>query len=111
MGYAIIDGRQERVLIDSGVRSNAVMPAYMKEHKLKVGLVPDVSLHPTLIPISGIGGHTATLRYVIINVQVEGIPSYYKEQVTLVIPNVTQLGLKVPVILGTPMIHQLCHQM
>ena len=27
------------------------------------------------------------------------------------IPNVTQLGLKVPVILGTPTIHQLCHQM
>ena len=27
------------------------------------------------------------------------------------IPNVTQLELKVPVILGTPMIHQLCHQM
>ena len=27
------------------------------------------------------------------------------------IPNVTQLGLKVPVILGTPTIHRLCHQM
>ena len=51
------------------------------------------------------------LRYVIINIQVEGIPSYYEEQVALVIPNVTQLGLKVLVILETPMIHQLCHQM
>ena len=48
----------------------------------------------------------ATLRYVIINVQVEGILSYYEEQVALVIPNVTQLGLKVPVILGTPTIHR-----
>ena len=47
----------------------------------------------------------------IINVQVEGIPSYYEEQVALVIPNVTQFGLKVPVILGTPTIHQLCRQM
>ena len=64
-----------------------------------------------MIPISSIGGHTATLRYIIINVQVEGIPSYYEEQVALVIPNVTQLRLKVLVILGTPMIHQLCHQM
>ena len=53
----------------------------------------------------------AALRYVIINVQVEGIPSYYEEQVALVIPNVTQLGLKVRVILGTPTIHRLCHQM
>ena len=53
----------------------------------------------------------ATLGYVIINIQVEGIPSFYEEQVALVIPNLTQLGLKVPVILGTPMIHWLCHQM
>ena len=50
-------------------------------------------------------------RYVIINVQVEGIPSYYEEQVALVVPNVTQLGMKVPVILGTPTIHRLCCQM
>ena len=98
MGYAIIDGWQEQVLIDSGAQSNTVTPAYVKEHKLKVGPVHDLALHPTLIPISGIGGHMATLGYVIINVHVEGIPSYYEEQVALVIPNVTQLGLKVPVI-------------
>ena len=53
----------------------------------------------------------ATLGYVIINVQVEGIPSYYEEKVALVILNVTQLELKVPVILGTPTIHWLYHQM
>ena len=99
------------MLIDSGVWSNTVTPAYMKEHKLKVGPVHDLALHPTAIPISGIGGHTAALGYVIINIQVEGIPSYYEEQVALVIPNVTQLGLKVPVILGTPTIHRLCCQM
>ena len=98
-------------MIDSGVRSNAMTPAYVKEHKMKVRPVHNLSLHPTSIPISGIGGHTAALGYVIINVQVEGIPSYYEEQVALVILNVTQLGLKVPVILGTPTIHRLCHQM
>ena len=53
----------------------------------------------------------AALGYVIINVQVEGIPSYCEEQVALVILSVTQLGLKVPVILGTPTIHWLCCQM
>ena len=111
MGYAIIDGQWEQVLINSGVRSNAMTPAYMKEHKMRVQPVHNLALHPTLIPISSIGGHAAALRYVIINVQVEGIPSYYEEQVALVIPNVTQLGLKVPVILGTPTIHWLCHQM
>ena len=69
------------MLIDSGVLSNAMTPAYVKEHKLKVGPVHDLALHLTLIPISSIGGHTAALGYVIINVQVEGIPSYYGEQV------------------------------
>ena len=111
MGYVIIDGRWEWVLINSGARSNAVTPTYVKEHKMKVQPVHNLALPPTSIPISSIGGHTAALRYVIINVQVEGIPSYYEEQVALVIPNVTQLGLKVLVILGTPMIHRLCCQM
>ena len=111
MGYTIIDGQRERVLIDSGVQSNAVVPAYVKQHKMKVQLVHDLTMQPTLIPISGIGGHTVALGYIIINVQVEGIPSYYEEQVALVILNVTQLGMKVLVILGTPMIHWLCHQM
>ena len=98
-------------MIDSGARSNAVAPAYVKQHEMKVRLVHDLAMHPTLIPISGKGGHTAALGYVIINVQVEGIPSYYEEQVALVIPNMTQQGMKVPVILGTPTIHRLCHQM
>ena len=111
VGYAIIDRRWEQVLIDSGVRSNAMTPAYVKEHKMKVQPVHDLALGPTSIPISSIGGHMAALGYVIINIQVESIPSYYEEQVGLVIPNVTQLGLKVPVILGTPTINWLCHQM
>ena len=111
MGYAIINGQFGQVLINSGAWSNAVTPAYVKEHKLKVGPVHDLALCPTLLPIFSKGGHTAALGCIIINIQVEGIPSYYEEQVALVIPNVTQLGLKVPVILGTPMIHWLCCQM
>ena len=98
------------MLIDSGAGSNTVTPTYVKEHKMKVQPVHDLALYPTLIPISSIGGHTVALRYIIINVQVESIPSYYEEQVALVIPNVTQLGLKVPVILETPTIHRLCCQ-
>ena len=62
VGYAIINGRQERVLIDSGARSNAVTPTYVKQHKMKVRLVHDLAMHPTSIPISGIGGHTVALR-------------------------------------------------
>ena len=97
------------MLINSGAQTNAVMPAYAKRHKLGARPVHELALHPTLIPISSIGGHTAALRYIIINIQIEGIPSY--KRVALVIQSVTQLGMKVPVILGTPIIHHLCHQM
>ena len=108
MGYTIIDRQQKWVLIDSGAWSNAVTPTYVKQHKMKVQLVHNLAMHPTSIPISGIGGHMVAFRYIIISVQVEGIPSYYEEQVALVIPNVTQLGMKVLVILGTP---KVCRQM
>ena len=111
MGYAIIDRQWEWVLINSGAQSNAMAPPYVKQHKMKVRQVHNLAMHPTLIPISGIGGHKVALRYITINVQVEGIPSYYEEQVALVIQNVTQLCMKVPVILGTPTIHRLCCQM
>ena len=53
----------------------------------------------------------AAVGYIVINVQIEGIPSYKEEQVALVILSVTQLGMKVPVILGTPTIHHICCQM
>ena len=111
VGYAIINEWWERVLIDSGVRTNVVTPDYAKEHKLRVGVINELALHPTLLPISGIGGHMAALSYVIINVQIEGIPSYKEEKVALVILSMTQLGMKVPVILGMPTIHCLCYQM
>ena len=111
MGYAIIYGWREWVLIDSGAWSNAMAPTYVKQHKMKEQPVHDLCTHPTSIPISGIGGHMAALGYVIINIQVRGLPSYSEEQVALGIPNMTQLGMKVPVILGTPPIHRLCHQM
>ena len=105
VGYAFIDGCRERVLIDSGARGNAVLPEYVLKHELKVGPVNKLALSPTLIPVSGIGGHTTTLGYVIINVQIEGVPSYNEEQVALVLEDVSGLGARVLIILGMPTIH------
>ena len=108
VGYTCIDGHRERVLIDSGARANAITPAYCRQHKLKVRPVNELATNPTLIPISGIGGFTQALGCAIINVGIEGIGSYNKEQVVLVIEDVSGLGMRVPVILGTPTIHMLC---
>ena len=111
MGYAYIDGCWERVLIDSGARCNAVSPEYTKACKMRVGPVHELAMSPQEIPIQGIAGNTNTLSYVVINVQIGGIPSYNEEQVALVIQDISGLGMRVPVILGTPMIHRLCCQM
>ena len=83
----------------------------MKECGLKVGPVSKLAWNHPLIPVSGIGGHTIALGYVVINVQIEGIASYRVDQVALVILDLSGMGMKVPVILGTPMIHRLCCQM
>ena len=111
MGYALIDGRRETVWIDSGARANAITPEYCVKHELKVRPVYELAMNPTSIPVSGIGGITSALGYAIINVQIPGVPSYNEEQVTLVIQDVSGLGMRVPVILGMPTIYRLCRQM
>ena len=77
----------------------------------RIGPVHELATNPELIPISGIGGHTSALGYIMINVQIGGIPSYNEEQVTLVIEDVSGQGMRVPIILGMPTIHRLCSQM
>ena len=86
-------------------------PEYAKACKMRLGLVHELATSPNKISIQGIGGNTAALGYVMINVQIGGIPSYNEEQVTLVIEDISSLDMRVPVILGTPTIHRLCHQM
>ena len=111
MGYTYIDRRRERVLIDSGARCNAVSPEYTKACKMRVGLVHKLATSPQEIPIQGIAGNTNALGYVVINIQIGGIPSYNEEQVALVIQDIAGLGMRVLVILGMPTIHRLCCQM
>ena len=78
---------------------------------MRVGPVHELAMSPDEIPIQGIGGNTATLGYIVINIQIEGFPRYNEEQITLVIQDISSLGMRVPVILGTPTIHRLCCQM
>ena len=78
---------------------------------MRVGPVHKLATSPQEIPIQGITRNTNALGYVVINVQIGGIPSYNEEQVALVIQDISGLGMRVPVILGTPTIHRLCRQM
>ena len=78
---------------------------------MRVGLVHKLARSPQEIPIQGIARNTNALGYVVINIQIGGIPSYNEEEVTLVIEDISGLGMRVPVILGMPTIHRLCRQM
>ena len=111
LGWAQIDGRRTRVLLDTGARVNPVTPAYVRKHKLKVGSVStlDHSLNPfgKRVPLVGVGGCTHTLGYVLIRVQVEGVPGYDEDQVAFVIDDpTTTFGIRVPIVLGTPTINR-----
>ena len=58
------------------------------------------------IPIHSVGGaRTGPMGYVVMKVQVEGVPSYGEDQVFLVIDDNSAYSRRVPVILGTPTIN------
>ena len=105
MGTALIDGCREMVLIDSRAQANAIMPEYCVKHDLKVRPVYELATNPASIPVSGIGGITSAVGYTIINVQIPGVLSYNEEQVALVIQDISGLGTRIPIILGTPTIY------
>ena len=112
LGYALIDGNEMRVLVDTGVRMNTVTPAYVKERGLPVCPLVQLAGNPKSLPIQGIGGtRTEAIGYIVFHVRVEGIPSYGEDQVALVVPDNTPFGKKVPVILGTPTINRLVRSM
>ena len=53
----------------------------------------------------GVGGKAHPLGYVVIWVQVKGVPDYDKEQVAFVVDDNTSFSWRVPVVLRTPTIN------
>ena len=79
---------------------------YAKAHDLVVSPLEELAGDLTGHSIQGIGGVlTEAIRYVVFWVQIEGIPSYNKEQVTLVVDDESAFAGKVAIILGTPTLH------
>ena len=75
---------------------------------MDIGPVCQVSLVNGTMSVNGFGGlFSQPLGYIIIRVQVEGVWGYDEDQVALVIPDPTDFGSQVPVILGTLTINQI----
>ena len=100
------------MLLGDGSQINSVMPAYAKAHDLVVSLLEELAGDPTGHPIQGIGGVcTGAIGYIVFGVQIEGIPSYNEEQVSLVVDDESTFARKVPIILGTLTLHHVVNCM
>ena len=90
-------------LLDNGAQVNTIMPRYVSDHLLQVG--PITNLMGSKATCMGLGNaYTRPLGYIVIWVQVDGVQGYDKDQIALVILDLSNSVSQIPVILGTPII-------
>ena len=90
-------------LLDNGMQINTITPSFVKRCSLKVGLITD--LVGRWVTCVGQGNaYTWPLGYVIIWIQVEGAQGYNEDQIALVVPDLSNCAVWVPIILETPTI-------
>ena len=103
MAKVRINGESCITLLNNDVQINTITPSFIKSLSLEVRPLSDlVSGSVTCV---GLGNaFTWPLVYVIIQVQVDGVQAYGKDQIALVILDLSDFMVWVPVILGTPTI-------
>ena len=90
-------------LLHNGTQINTIMPKYVSDHSLLVGLIND--LLGAKVACVGLGNaYTRPLGYIIIWVQVDGVQGYDKYQIALVILDLSNFAAPISIILGTPTI-------
>ena len=90
-------------LLDNGAQVNTIMPRYVSDHSLQMGLI--TNLMGSQVACVGLGNaYTRPLGYVVIWAQVDGVWGYNEDQIALVILDLSNFAARVPVILGTPTI-------
>ena len=89
--------------LDNGAQVSTITLRYVKEHSLPVGLITDLMGSKVACVELG-NAYTKLLGYVIIQVQVDRVWGYDKNQIALIILDFSNFEIRVPVILGTPTI-------
>ena len=88
-------------LLDNGPQVNTTMPKYVRNHSLQVG--PITNLMGSKVTCVGLGNaYTRPLGYLVIQVQVDRVQGYNKDQIALVILDLSNFVAWVLVILGMP---------
>ena len=88
MARVKINGESCLALLDNGAQVNTIMPKYVSNHSLQVGSITD--LMGSKVTWMGLGNaYTRPLGYIVIWVQVDGVQGYDKDQIALVIPDLS----------------------
>ena len=96
----MIEGRNVNALADSGSQVNTIMPAFMQQCGFSVLPLVDLVNHP--LNLVGLGRkHTSMLGFIILHVQVKEIPEYDEDVVFLMVPNESEFGCRLPLVIGT----------
>ena len=105
-----INGESCIALQDNGVQINTITPRYVSDHALQMGLITD--LLGANVTCMGLGNaYARLLGYVVIQVQVDGVQGYDKDQIALLRLDVSYFTARVPVIVGTPTISHIVNVM
>ena len=95
-----VEGRNFNALADSGSQVNAIIPALVQQYGFPVLPLEDLVDYP--LNLVGLGEKcTSLLGFVILHMQVWGITGYDEDAVFLVVPNESEFGWRVPLVVGT----------
>ena len=95
-----IEGRNVNALADSGSQVNMITPTFVQQYGFPVLPLEDLVDHP--LNLVGLGGKcTRPLGFVILCMQVWEITGYDKDIVFLMVPNESEFGQRVPLVIGT----------
>ena len=101
-----MEGRIFMALADSGSQVNTITPTLVQQYGFPILPLEDLMDYP--MDLMGLGGmHTSPLGFIILCVQVWGIAGYDKDAVFLVVPNESNFGQRVPLVMGTCTISRL----
>ena len=101
-----IEGRNVNALADSGSQVNRIMPTFVQQYGFPVLPLEDLVDHP--LNLVGLGGKcTSPLGFVILHMQVREIVGYDEDVVFLMVPDKSEFGQRVPLVIGTCTIGQI----
>ena len=101
-----IEGRNVNALADRGSQVNTIMPAFVQQYRFPVLPLEDLVDH--LLNLTGLGGKcTSPLSFVILHMQVQEITGYNEDVVFLMVPNESEFGRRVHLVIVTCIICQI----